>query len=126
MTCHFNSPTWRGISVSLYNKLTIIIVGHTYKACWVIKQITSWSEHIYQVDAPARDSTFQMRSKCQGRVIQLQTIGELYKTDAGTTLTSYQCFFSSIILFFIQIKLRLKLIIIAPIISLCILSMGLK
>ena len=32
-------------------------------------------------------------------------MGELFKTDVETALTSYQCFFSLIILFLIQIKL---------------------
>ena len=29
MTYHFNSLTWKGISVLLYGKLTILIAGHT-------------------------------------------------------------------------------------------------
>ena len=45
MAYHFNLPTWKGISVLLYNKFPIVMVDHTKKVFCAIKEITSQSEH---------------------------------------------------------------------------------
>ena len=39
MTYHFNSSTWRLISVLLYDKLNIYMADHTQRACRAVKHI---------------------------------------------------------------------------------------